>query len=51
MCIRDRAGPGPRSPARVFGGGGIMPDSEPVDELAETTAKMRPMLGALGVRL
>ena len=45
------AGPGPQSPARVFGGGGIMPDSEPIDELAETTAKMRPMLGALGVRL
>ena len=45
------AGPGPQSPARVFGGGGIMPDSEPVDELAETTAKMRPMLGALGMRL
>ena len=43
------AGPGPQSPARVFGGGGIMPDSEPVDELAETTAKMRPVLGALGV--
>ena len=43
------AGLGPQSPARVFGGGGIMPDSEPVDELAETTAKMRPMLGALGV--
>ena len=42
-------GPGPHSPARVFGGGGIMPDSEPADELAETTAKMRPMLGALGV--
>ena len=42
-------GPGPQSPARVFGGGGIMPDSDPVDELAETTAKMRPMLGALGV--
>ena len=42
-------GPGPQSPARVFGGGGIMPDSEPVDELAETIAKMRPMLGALGV--
>jgi len=46
---RQWAGPGPQSPARVFGGGGIMPDSEPVDELAETTAKMRPMLGALGV--
>ena len=45
------AGPGPHSPARVFGGGGIMPDSDPTDELAETTAKMRPMLGALGVRL
>ncbi|WP_309324321.1 isochorismate synthase [Actinomyces stomatis] len=44
-------GPGPQSPARVFGGGGIMPDSEPVDELAETTAKMRPMLSALGVPL
>ena len=43
------AGPGPQSPARVFGGGGIMPDSDPVDELAETTAKMRPMLGALSV--
>jgi len=25
-----------------------MPDSDPVDELAETTAKMRPVLGALG---
>jgi len=34
---------------RVFGGGGIMPDSDPVDELAETMAKMRPVLGALGV--
>ena len=44
------AGLGPRSPARVFGGGGIMPDSDPTDELAETIAKMRPMLGALGVR-
>ena len=43
-------GPGPHSPARVFGGGGIMPDSDPTDELAETIAKMRPMLGALGMR-
>ena len=43
-------GPGPHSPARVFGGGGIMPDSDPIDEMAETQAKMRPMLGALGVR-
>lgn len=41
-------GPGPGAPARVFGGGGIMPDSVPADELAETEAKMRPMLGALG---
>ncbi|WP_167145073.1 isochorismate synthase [Actinomyces sp. ZJ308] len=44
-------GVGPHRPARVFGGGGIMPDSDPIDELAETTAKMRPMLGALGARL
>ncbi|MEZ7788838.1 isochorismate synthase [Actinomyces naeslundii] len=42
-------GVGPSSPARVFGGGGIMPDSDPIDELAETTAKMRPALSALGV--
>ena len=41
-------GAGPGAPARVFGGGGIMPDSVPADELAETEAKMRPMLGALG---
>lgn len=32
---------------RVLGGGGIMPDSDPADELAETAAKMRPMLDAL----
>jgi len=41
-------GAGPTAPARVFGGGGIMPESVPADELAETTAKMRPMLTALG---
>lgn len=41
---------GPRAPARVFAGGGIMPDSSPEDELAETRAKMRPMLTALGAR-
>ncbi|MDU0349047.1 isochorismate synthase [Actinomyces sp. MRS3W] len=40
-------GAGPQAPARVFGGGGIMPDSVPADELAETQAKMRPMLSAL----
>ncbi len=38
----------PTRPLRVFGGGGIMPDSEPADELAETRAKMRAVLGALG---
>ena len=41
-------GPGPGAPARGFGGGGIMPDSVPAYELAETEAKMRPVLGALG---
>ncbi|QKD79127.1 isochorismate synthase [Actinomyces marmotae] len=49
-CIALRSGSiaAPGGPVRVFGGGGIMPDSDPDDELAETRAKMRPMLGALG---
>lgn len=34
---------------RVFAGGGIMPDSIPDLELAETRAKMRPVLQALGM--
>lgn len=34
---------------RVFAGGGIMPDSVPELELAETRAKMRPVLEALGI--
>nr|WP_244960256.1 isochorismate synthase [Actinomyces faecalis] len=52
-CIALRSGQmsaaaaGPEDPVRVFGGGGIMPDSDPLDELAETEAKMRPMLRAL----
>ena len=39
------------SPAclRLFAGAGIMPDSDPDAELAETEAKMRPLLDALGV--
>lgn len=38
-----------RTSIRVFAGGGIMPDSNPDMELAETRAKMRPLLEALGV--
>jgi len=34
---------------RLFAGAGIMPDSDPDAELAETEAKMRPLLDALGV--
>ncbi|WP_026459965.1 isochorismate synthase [Schaalia suimastitidis] len=34
---------------RVFAGSGIMPDSVPEAELAETRAKMRPVLDALGI--
>ncbi len=34
---------------RLFAGGGIMPDSVPEMELAETRAKMAPVLQALGV--
>ncbi|QWW19873.1 chorismate-binding protein [Schaalia sp. 19OD2882] len=37
------------SSLRVFAGGGIMPDSVPEAELAETRAKMRPLLEALGI--
>lgn len=38
-----------RTQIRVFAGGGIMPDSVPEVELAETRAKMRPVLEALGI--
>lgn len=34
---------------RIFAGSGIMPDSEPQAELAETQAKMAPLLEVLGV--
>lgn len=34
---------------RIFAGGGIMPDSDPGEELAETRRKMAPLLDALGV--
>lgn len=38
-----------RMQIRVFAGGGIMPDSVPDLELAETRAKMKPVLEALGI--
>lgn len=38
-----------RMQIRVFAGGGIMPDSVPDLELAETRAKMRPVLEALSI--
>lgn len=38
-----------RTQVRVFAGGGIMPDSVPDLELAETRAKMKPVLQALGI--
>ncbi len=38
-----------RTQIRIFAGGGIMPDSNPDMELAETRAKMRPLLEVLGV--
>ncbi|OSM44639.1 hypothetical protein BCY76_001760 [Nesterenkonia sp. PF2B19] len=34
---------------RLYAGCGIVAGSEPSSELAETWAKLRPMLGALGV--
>lgn len=38
-----------RKQLRVFAGGGIMPDSVPEVELAETRSKMKPLLQALGL--
>lgn len=35
--------------ATLFAGAGIVADSKPENEIAETAAKFRPMLGALGV--
>lgn len=34
---------------RIFAGGGIMPDSDPDEELLETRRKMAPLLDALGL--
>ena len=36
-----------RTQARLFAGGGIVADSEPLDELAETQAKLQAMLSAI----
>ena len=36
-----------RKTARLFAGGGIVGDSEPMSELAETQAKFQAMLAAL----
>lgn len=36
-----------RTQARLFAGGGIVADSEPLDELAETQAKLQAMLAAI----
>ncbi|MGH7922369.1 MAG: chorismate-binding protein, partial [Candidatus Dormibacteraceae bacterium] len=33
--------------ARLFAGGGMMPDSDPEQELRETEMKLRPLLDAL----
>ncbi|WAL41556.1 chorismate-binding protein [Brevibacterium sp. BRM-1] len=40
-----------RNRIRLWAGAGIMPDSDPDSELAETAAKLAPMLRALGARL
>ena len=51
FCIALRCGAleeGGRA-LRIFAGGGIMPDSDPGEELAETRRKMAPLLDALGV--
>jgi menaquinone-specific isochorismate synthase len=45
IALRCAEVSGPR--ARLFGGGGIVADSDPEAELAETQAKLRPMAEAL----
>ncbi|MDN6746776.1 MAG: chorismate-binding protein, partial [Brevibacterium sp.] len=38
-----------RNRIRLFAGAGIMPDSDPLAEVAETEAKFAPMRRALGL--
>ena len=49
FAIALRCGLASGTRLRLFAGAGIMPDSDPDAELAETEAKMRPLLDALGV--
>ena len=49
FAIALRCGLASGTRLRLFAGAGIMPDSDPNLELAETEAKMRPLLDALGV--
>lgn len=50
VALRCAQVEGDGSSLRVFAGGGIMPDSVPEAELAETRAKMQPVLEALGLK-
>lgn len=49
VAIRCAEVDGTGTTARAWAGGGIVADSNPDDELAETTAKLRTMLRALGL--
>lgn len=49
VAIRCAEVDGTGATARAWAGGGIVADSNPDDELAETTAKLRTMLRALGL--
>ena len=49
FAIALRCGLASGTRLRLYAGAGIMPDSDPDAELAETEAKMRPLLDALGV--
>jgi isochorismate synthase len=42
---------GPGSTVTLYAGGGIMPASEPHLELAETSAKFRTLLRAMGLTI
>jgi isochorismate synthase EntC len=47
VAIRCAQFNGARTQARLFAGGGIVADSDPAEELAETQAKLQAMLAAI----
>ena len=49
VAIRCAEVSGDGTTARAWAGGGIVADSDPAEELEETTAKLRTILRSLGL--